>query len=76
MPHTEFLGELAGLAALEALDGPEQEAFESHLREKCGACQATLAEWRGDLSLVAFSAPEVAPPAFLRARLLQLAGSA
>ncbi len=76
MPHTESLGELAGLAALGALDGPDRSTFEGHLRETCGACEAGLAAWQAELVLFALSVPEVAPPPELRAGLLALlAGS-
>jgi anti-sigma-K factor RskA len=75
LPHTESLGELAGLAALGALDGSDRDAFEGHLRERCRACESALAAWRRDLSLVALSVPEVAPPAELRARLLEERGA-
>lgn len=71
MPHTEFLGDLAGVAALGALDGSDRDAFEGHLQERCPECEAALAAWRRDLSLVALSVPEVVPPADLRVRLLE-----
>ena len=73
MPHTESLRGLAGLAALGALDGTERSAFDRHRREPCAACQTELAARQRELSILALSAPPLAPPAALRARLLAAA---
>ena len=55
--------------ALDALDGPETEAFEKHLRH-CEDCRAEVAMLRGTASLLAHDAPPVTPPPELRERIL------
>ena len=55
--------------ALDALDGPETEAFEKHLRH-CEDCRAEVAMLRETASLLAHDAPPVEPPPELRERIL------
>ncbi len=71
MPHPDS----PELAALGALDGEERAAFETHLREGCPECETSVREWEREISLFALSVPAADPPATLRARMLQAAGS-
>lgn len=61
--------ESAAAYALGALDAPEREEFES-LLARSGEAQQDVAELREVVSLLAYAAPPVTPPASLRARVL------
>jgi hypothetical protein len=73
MTHQE-LQDSASLYALDALDGPELAAFESHLVE-CEACRAAVASYREVAGLLAYAAPPARPAneAALRDRVLRSA---
>jgi anti-sigma-K factor RskA len=58
------------LYALGALEGDEKLAIESHL-VSCAACTEKLAEARGRIALLALAAPQVAPSAAVKQRLMQ-----
>jgi anti-sigma factor ChrR (cupin superfamily) len=75
MTHTTADEELEGQAALYALgalDAEEARAFESHLAEGCGACEAELREFESVVADLAFAAPAAEPPAGALSRLLAL----
>ncbi len=61
--------ETAAAYALDALDAPERAEFESLLAHSNEA-QQDVAELREVVSLLAYAAPPMAPPASLRARIL------
>jgi anti-sigma-K factor RskA len=64
------------LYALGALEGDEKKAIESHVAT-CSDCTRKLAEARGRISLLAFSAPPVAPsPGVKEGLMRQLHASA
>jgi len=64
------------LYALGALEGDEKKAIESHVAT-CADCARKLAEARGRISLLAFSAPPVAPsPGVKEGLMRQLHASA
>ena len=65
--HEQFAEDLS-LYALGALQGPERESIEKHLKE-CSACREELSRLRGDLALMAFSTSGPRPPARSRSRL-------
>lgn len=64
------LHELAAAYALGAVDDLERAAFERHLRT-CTKCQEEVASYDGTLVSLATSAPPVAPPASLKASLME-----
>lgn len=65
---------LTGAYSLDALDGPEREAFEAHLRT-CAACREEVAGLTAAASRLA-DAASARPPADLRARVLaEVAGT-
>lgn len=57
------------LYALGAIEGEDRQRFEAHLRS-CEACQKQLAEAQALCALIGMSAPNVAPPAAVKARLM------
>jgi anti-sigma-K factor RskA len=57
------------LYALGALDGTDLREFEEHVRS-CADCGKKLAEARGRVAMLAFSAPEVAPSAMTKIQLM------
>ena len=61
--------EAAAAYALDALDAPERDEFES-LLARSGEAQQDVAELREVVSLLAYAAPPMTPPASLRARVL------
>lgn len=61
--------ELTAPYALDALDGPQAQAFEEHLRH-CEECRDQVSMLRATAALLAHDAPAVAPPAELRGRIL------
>ena len=75
MSHTTVDEEAAGRAALYALgalEGDEAREFEEHLAAGCAACEAGLREFETVAADLGLAAPEAAPPAGVRARLLAL----
>jgi anti-sigma-K factor RskA len=81
MRHLQLTDDLEGQASLYAMDAlPDDERVEyaRHLEEdRCAVCRAAVREFQTATSLLAYSVPPVAPPASLKARLLQQArGSA
>lgn len=73
MTHDE-LRELVPIYALDALDGDEELEIRRHV-ETCEACRATLEDAQVATGALALAAEPVAPPAALRARVLQAAAS-
>ncbi|MBV9131172.1 MAG: anti-sigma factor [Chloroflexi bacterium] len=67
--HTEEFEQLAGLAALEVLEGDELAAFQQHAAH-CERCQVMV---RLDREALALAAPEMDPSPDFKARLLQRA---
>ena len=63
------------LYALGVLEGEEKAAFEAHV-PACAACAEKLAEARGRIALLAFSAPRVAPSGAVKERLMRQIHSA
>src|ERR1700732_3403915 len=58
------------LYALGVLEGEEKAAIESHV-PTCAECAKKLAEARGRIALLAFSAPRVDPSPAVRERLMR-----
>jgi anti-sigma-K factor RskA len=71
--HREEHLEACAAYALGSLDAAERAEFERHLAEGCPQCEAELERLSGAVSLLAASAPPVAPPAALRERVLAAA---
>src|SRR5579864_961240 len=67
--HTEEFEQLAGLAALEILEGDEQHRFQAHA-EHCERCRVML---RLDREVLARATPEMDPSPDFKARLMQRA---
>jgi anti-sigma-K factor RskA len=65
----DTIHELTAPYALDALDAPETEAFEEHLRH-CEDCRQEVALLRGTAALLAHDAPSATPPPELRERIL------
>lgn len=70
--HTEAFEQLAGLAALDVLEGDELALFEGHAAG-CERCRLMVRLDREALARVALAAPEMDPSPDFRARLLQRA---
>jgi anti-sigma-K factor RskA len=68
------LHDLTAAYALDALDGDEVEAYERHLSQ-CEECRAELAELNETAAALAFGAVAPAPPARLRAAILETAAA-
>jgi anti-sigma-K factor RskA len=66
--------DLTAAYALDALDGDEVEAYERHLSQ-CEECRAELAELNETAAALAFGAVAPAPPARLRAVILETAAA-
>ena len=66
--------DLTAAYALDALDPDEAEAYERHLSQ-CAECREQLAELTETASALAFSAVAPAPPARLRASILEAAAA-
>jgi anti-sigma-K factor RskA len=66
--------DLTAAYALDALDPDEAEAYERHLSQ-CAECREQLAELSETASALAFSAVAPAPPARLRASILEAAAA-
>ncbi|MBA3714287.1 MAG: anti-sigma factor [Pyrinomonadaceae bacterium] len=69
MNHEEYK-ELLALEALGALDVGAQETLLAHLAT-CAGCQAELSELRDTAAMLVYTVAPVAPPAGLRARVLE-----
>jgi anti-sigma-K factor RskA len=69
--HTEDFEQLAGLAALDALEGEEQTRFEEHAAQ-CERCRLMV---QLDREALARAAPEMDPSPNFKARLMQRAAS-
>jgi anti-sigma-K factor RskA len=65
----DTIHELTAAYALGALDGPETEAFEEHLRH-CEDCREQVAILRDTAAYLAHDAPAATPPPELRERVL------
>jgi anti-sigma-K factor RskA len=61
--------ELAALYALDLLDGAEREAFEREFAHRADL-RALVDELRESSAALAYTAPEIAPPAALKSRIL------
>ena len=68
------LHDLTAAYALDALDGDEVEAYERHLSQ-CEECRQQLAELNEPAAALAFAAVAPAPPARLRAAILETAAA-
>ena len=68
----EYLESCAAFA-LGALDEADRVRFEEHLSAGCAECEAALADFGAATVLLAATAPEAAPPAGLRARVIKAA---
>lgn len=62
--------------AMGLLDDPERAEAAEHLRRNCDVCTEELRRARETNSIIFSTAPEVAPPARLRARVLASVGAA
>lgn len=69
MTHEEWL-EKGDIYALGALDGAELNEFEAHLRDGCAICEAYVRETRETLMLLHRTITPMAPPASVKARVL------
>ncbi len=58
--HDKFADDLA-LYAMGSLEGEERTALENHLAT-CAACRRELDALRGDMAMLAVSAPLATPP--------------
>jgi anti-sigma-K factor RskA len=65
----DTIHELTAAYALDALDGPEAEAFEEHLRH-CEECREQVSILRDTATYLAHDAPTATPPSELRERVL------
>lgn len=72
MNHEDLM-ELLPLRALGVLEGTEAAALDDHLRGGCGICASELKQLEMTTGMLAYSVPPVAPPAALRARILEAA---
>src|SRR4051794_5602656 len=70
--HAEEFDQLAGLAALDALEGEDRTRFEQHLSD-CERCRMTVQLDREALSGLALTTPEMEPSPDFKARLMQRA---
>ena len=68
------LHDLTAAYALDALDADDVEAYERHLSQ-CEACRSELAELNESAAALAFGAVAPAPPARLRAAILETAAA-
>jgi anti-sigma factor RsiW len=64
--------ESIALYALDALDEPDRQLFESHLA-RCERCRANIAGLTAIASSLALAIAPVPPPVRLRARILEAA---
>jgi hypothetical protein len=70
--HTQEFEELAGLAALDVLDGDERDRFEAHAAG-CERCRVIVRLDRQALRGLSLSAPEMDPSPDFKQRLMQRA---
>jgi anti-sigma-K factor RskA len=70
--HSEAMLELCAGYVLGILDDAERRVLEQHLAEGCPECEAELKRLGEGATLLAASAPPVAPPASLGPRVLEL----
>jgi anti-sigma-K factor RskA len=70
--HSDY-EELAAGFALGALEPDEEQAFQRHL-EGCPACKTSVREFEELTSSLAYSTPQVEPPASLRAAIRRKTG--
>jgi anti-sigma factor ChrR (cupin superfamily) len=68
----EELEENAALYALGALNQHEARSLDQHLEEGCEVCAAELKEFESVVEALGHAAPEAAPPAGAREKLLSL----
>jgi len=73
--HIEEIEQQAALYAIGALPPAEARLFEQRLSGGCPLCQAEVRECGAAVTALQLSVPEVAPPAALRARLLESIGA-
>jgi len=66
----EQLAQLYDEYALGVLEGEERAELEAHLARACPTCTPGVAAARGLVSQLALAAPDVAPPAELRAKIM------
>jgi quercetin dioxygenase-like cupin family protein len=69
--HIEEIEELAALFSLGALPAEDAARFEKRLGAGCALCNSELEESRKVVHALPLSAPELAPPARLKARLME-----
>src|SRR5262245_5728864 len=69
--HTEEFEQLAGLSALDVLDGEELARFEAH----AGHCERCRLMVRLDREALALAAPEMDPSPDFKTRLMQRAAA-
>jgi len=74
-PHFTEVQEQAALFALGALPPKEAKSFQQRLDAECPVCLAELRECQSTVDKLALAAPQVAPPAGLRARLFDRIGA-
>jgi putative transcriptional regulator len=67
----DSLSEQAALYSLGLLDEEQARSFRDHLRSGCDQCAAELKSFEQTAALLPLSAPQVAPPAQLRTKLIQ-----
>jgi len=70
--HTQEFEELAGLAALDVLDGPERDRFEAHAAG-CERCRVIVRLDRQTLRGLSLAAPPMDPSPDFKQRLMQRA---
>jgi anti-sigma-K factor RskA len=70
MEHERF-EEILPLYVIGALDRQERQTLDAHLLSGCPTCPAALKEYRAAASLLPYALPPNAPPAELKARLLE-----
>jgi anti-sigma-K factor RskA len=68
--HTEEFEQLAGLSALDVLEGEDRERFDRHVAA-CERCQLMLRLDREALENLLLTAPEIDPSPDFKARLMQ-----
>ncbi len=69
--HRERYLDLCAARVLGCLDESDRFEFEAHLASACAECEAELARLGEGAALLAASAPPMAPPSHVRARLLE-----
>ena len=74
--HFTEVQDQAALFALGALPADEAQSFRRRLDAQCPACMAEVRECANTVDKLPLSAPEVRPPAGLRARLFDRIGTA